>query len=69
VTLIFRTANDVSYPSSFFVDDVQVVSGNSCVVSADAQDVIEPPAQDSGEDIAPSTEPKPQAGENEEALP
>jgi hypothetical protein len=62
VTLSFRTTADNADVSSFFVDDVQVVSGNSCVVSADAQEVIEPPAQDSGEDIAPGPEPKPQTG-------
>jgi subtilisin family serine protease len=59
VTLIFRTTTDSSLVSNFYLDDVQVVSGNACIASADGQDIIEPAAQDSGEDIPPSTEPKP----------
>lgn len=62
VTLIFRAATDVSLSSSLFVDDVQLVSGNSCVVSAGSEDVVEPALLGSGEDIAPSTQPKSEGG-------
>jgi subtilisin family serine protease len=56
ITLSFRATTDVSLESSFFVDDTQLVSGNTCVVTSEG--AIETPAQDSGEDIIPSQQPK-----------
>ncbi len=57
VTLIFRTTTDSSLTSSFYVDDVQLVSGSACIVSK-----VDPAEAGSGEDIAPSSQPKPAGG-------
>jgi bacillopeptidase F (M6 metalloprotease family) len=61
ITLSFRATTDESLESSLFVDDTKLVSGNTCVVTSEEADAgaIENPAQDSGEDLAPSGQPKP----------
>jgi subtilisin family serine protease len=70
ITLIFRATTDVTAVSSFYVDDVKLVSGSACVASADAPEVVEQPLQGSGEDIPAGTEPKPEVGaEIEEVRP
>ena len=60
--------NDSSVGSSFYVDDVQVVSGASCnllaaatqgaAAAGEGTDAVETPEMGSGEDIVPSTAPK-----------
>ncbi len=60
VTIIFRATTDSSNISSFFIDDTQLVSGSACAAAAGTADV-EAAAAESGEDIAPSTQPKPES--------
>ncbi len=59
VTLVFRATADATQISSFFVDDANLVSGSTCVAAADAGQV-EAAALDGGQDLLPSTGPKPQ---------
>jgi hypothetical protein len=61
ITLSFRATTDVSMESSLYVDDTRLVSGNTCVVTSEeaGEGAVENPAQDSGEDITPSQQPKP----------
>jgi hypothetical protein len=53
ITVSFRAVNDSFLASSFFVDDVQVVSGASCTLLAAEEGAVEEPENGSGEDIAP----------------
>lgn len=57
ITLSFRTVNDHMAPSSFYVDNVQVVSGNSCTLLAAEEGGVEEPENGSGEDIVPGLRP------------
>ena len=67
VTLVFRATADSTQISSFFVDDANLVSGSTCVASADAGQV-EAAAMDAGQDIAPSPGPKAQGPEDTPSL-
>jgi subtilisin family serine protease len=57
ITLAFRAANDGSAPSSFYIDDVQVVSGASCTLLAAEEGAVVEPENGSGEDITPAPRP------------
>jgi subtilisin family serine protease len=64
VTLAFRATTDVSAMSSFYIDDTRLVSGSTCIaVAGEAEEIVEAAATDNGEDIPPSTAPKPQVAE------
>lgn len=70
ITLIFRATTDATAISSFYVDDVTLVSGSTCLASAEAGEEMLVPVEDNGEDMPSSTVPKPQTGdETEEARP
>jgi hypothetical protein len=57
ITVSFRTVNDSSYPSNFYVDNVQVVNTAMCPLPAAEEGPVEEPENGGGEDIVPGPRP------------
>jgi hypothetical protein len=57
ITVSFRTVNDSSWPSNFYVDNVQVVNTAACLLPAAEEGPVEEPENGSGEDIVPGPRP------------